>query len=377
MRVGLYNPFLSARSAGLGGGDKYLMAILEEATRLPAAEVVLWSPERPGAAELDLLGVDLDPGAFDWRAAASEQVVTEASRDLDLLVVTTCNIPPRSHAGRSVAVVQFPFAPRDRLPARIRARLLAPLGLARGPDRLASYDLYVCYSRFARDWTRRRLGVEATVIAPPVAPAASPPPPKRDLILAVGRFFPGFHNKKHDVLIEAFAALRERLGPEADWELGLVGSAGTDRAALGYLERLRAAAAGLPVRFEVNATPARLAKLYGEAALFWHATGYGEDPERHPERLEHFGMTTVEAMAHEAVPLVYPAGGQAEIVADGGNGVHWRSPPELVERSLELIADPGRRERLAEHGREEAARYAPERFREAVRDRVLAGAGLP
>jgi len=36
--------------------------------------------------------------------------------------------------------------------------------------------------------------------------------------------------------------------------------------------------------------------------------------------LEHFGITTVEAMAAGCVPLVYDSGGQAEIVSSGYNG---------------------------------------------------------
>ena len=76
-----------------------------------------------------------------------------------------------------------------------------------------------------------------------------------------------------------------------------------------------------------------LLDLYSRASLFWHAAGYGQDERRHPERLEHFGITTVEAMAHGAVPLVYPAGGPAEVVEDGVSGRWWRTPGELVERN--------------------------------------------
>jgi glycosyltransferase involved in cell wall biosynthesis len=76
-------------------------------------------------------------------------------------------------------------------------------------------------------------------------------------------------------------------------------------------------------------------------------------------------------MAHGAVPLVYPGGGQAEIVADRETGLYWRSTGELVERSLELASDAARRDQLAERGRAQAARYGRERFAQAVRARVL------
>jgi glycosyltransferase involved in cell wall biosynthesis len=131
------------------------------------------------------------------------------------------------------------------------------------------------------------------------------------------------------------------------------------------------------VRFHVNAPRAELLELYATSALFWHAAGFGVREDRHPERLEHFGIVTVEAMMHGAVPLVVPAGGQAEIVQDGRTGRHWRTVEELVARSRELIADPDRAAELRDAAAAEARRYDTARFRETVRDRVLSLAGAP
>ena len=113
-----------------------------------------------------------------------------------------------------------------------------------------------------------------------------------------------------------------------------------------------------------------LLELYSRAALFWHAAGHGQDARRHPERLEHFGITTVEAMAHGTVPLVFPAGGPAEVVEDGRTGLWWRSPAELAARSKDLIEDESERARLR-LARAEAERYSPERFRASIRELVL------
>jgi heme oxygenase len=69
------------------------------------------------------------------------------------------------------------------------------------------------------------------------------------------------------------------------------------------------------------------------------------------------------------VALVVPEGGQAELVADGRTGAHWRTVPELVERTRALMAadlSPLRERAVAE-----AARYETGRFRRAVRERVL------
>jgi glycosyltransferase involved in cell wall biosynthesis len=54
-----------------------------------------------------------------------------------------------------------------------------------------------------------------------------------------------------------------------------------------------------------------------------------EDLERFPERAEHFGIATLEAMAFGCVPIVIRAGGQSEIVEDGRSGFLCSDTDEL------------------------------------------------
>ena len=74
--------------------------------------------------------------------------------------------------------------------------------------------------------------------------------------------------------------------------------------------------------------------LYGKSSIYWHATGYGED---NPKKFEHFGISTVEAMAAECIPVVINLGGQPEIVEQSVNGFLWNSIPELKKFSLKLV----------------------------------------
>ena len=209
MRIGLYSPFLAA----LGGGERYLLTVLEEAVRIPGAHVELVAPDVPDVAEWRRrLGVDVEADAFEW-VAGHDDVVTERSAQLDLLVAMTNDVPPLSRAARSVAVVQFPVRARERVSERLLARALSVTGRRRAPAALASYDTFVAYSRFAADWTRRRLGVaEVEVIPPGVALPAELPPQKEDRIVAVGRFFRGEHDKRHDELIRAMGLLTAARG---------------------------------------------------------------------------------------------------------------------------------------------------------------------
>ena len=292
------------------------------------------------------------------------------SAEYDLFVNHTIFsvVPPRSR--HSIYMCMFPLDPAPTTAAgqRSRRRLIRPyVELRRALYRrwVGRYTLLLAISEFTREWIRRYWRLESELLYPPVmtAPAMSLER-KRRRILAVGRFFPGNHNKKHDVLIDAFAACR-RAGLEG-WELHLVGGrtavAGTDE----YIAGLAARAAGQPVHLHVDATPEVLAELQETASLFWHATGHGEDPLREPEKLEHFGISTVEAMSHGSVPLVYASGGQPEIVEDGVSGYLWTSVEELVRRTLGLVADRRRLEEMAEAAHRRSQRFGREAFRAAA-----------
>jgi glycosyltransferase involved in cell wall biosynthesis len=366
MRIGFHNPYRGS----VGGGDRYLYTMLEEAARDRDAELVVLAPERPDPARWAQVGVGVDPNAFEWRPTEGTQL-TRRSRDLDLLVGLATDVPVESAARRSVAMVQFPFRARERPLERARAALLSATGRRRAPRALASYQLYLCNSEFSRAWIARRLGVHAEVLAPPVDPPARPPAAeRRPWIVSVGRFFRGGHEKRQDVLIEAF----EQLGA-AGWELHLAGTVDSGARTQHWLEQLRERARRLPVHFHVDAPREEVLDLYAGAALYWHAAGFGVRADRHPERVEHFGIATAEAMAHGAVPLVVPEGGQAEIVRAGETGAHWRTVPELVAATRELIGSPGEAARLREAAIAEARRYDTARFRAAVRERVLSPPG--
>jgi glycosyltransferase involved in cell wall biosynthesis len=165
-------------------------------------------------------------------------------------------------------------------------------------------------------------------------------------------------------MIEAFS----RLHPQAPgWELHLAGGCHSDAASQTYLATLREQAQSLPVVFHPNAEPAVLDDLYAHASLFWHATGYGET---RPERLEHFGITTVEAMATGAVPVVVGRAGQREIVEHGVSGFHIDSVRELAERTRELVEDESLRRWLGAGARRRAEAFSADRFAERARSLV-------
>ncbi|MET0577349.1 MAG: glycosyltransferase family 4 protein, partial [Ilumatobacteraceae bacterium] len=229
-----------------------------------------------------------------------------------------------------------------------------------------TYDRYLANSAFTAGWVTRLWGVPADVVYPPVRPGVGPGE-KRPLVLNVGRFFdPRFgHSKKQLELIHAF----EGMGLDG-WDLALAG--GCDAPNREYaLAARRAALETTSIAVHVNAKGAVVRDLFAAASIYWHAGGLGEDPQRHPERFEHFGITVLEAMASGAVPLVYGAAGPAEIVRHGIDGYHWHDLDELTVLTRRLVEDPAERDRLAASGRERVADFSAERFAGEIRSLLI------
>ena len=239
--------------------------------------------------------------------------------------------------------------------ALLPGRALAPSTSMRWLD---SYDAVVSNSAFTQEWVRRRWGAESAVLFPPVSLRS--PAPKERVVLSVGRFFPTGqgHSKKQLEMVVAFRALVD--GGLRDWELHLVG--GCSDGGRGYLASVEAAAAGYPVVLHVNARGTELEQLTARASVYWHLAGLGEDPERDPDRLEHFGISTVEAMSAGAVPVVLAAGGLVETVRDGVDGFHVRDVAELVARTRDLTSDPARLAALSVSAAARARDFSVEAF---------------
>ena len=284
-------------------------------------------------------------------------------------------------AGVAVARVMVPHL-RHWLYELLFERLVPELGARlhglpdlRAMTYIRTYDLILPISQFSQHWLQRYWGLPGQILYPPVYVEDVVERPKRPLILGVGRFFDRSHNKRHDVLIRAFQRLSRQVSD--DWELHLVGSIEPGRQHARYFERLQRMAQGWPVHFHVDLPFAELRKLYEEASLYWHATGYGEREDRNPIRFEHFGITPVEAMAAGCIPGVLAKGALTETVEDGKSGFLWRSIGELVRRSREIIDNPALAARLRAGSKARATTFSDDAFRSrliALLDELTDGA---
>lgn len=227
------------------------------------------------------------------------------------------------------------------------------------------YDHLIINGDYTGEWVRKRWGLEPTTrLYPPInmfnpdSSAAG----KEAIILSVARFeLSG--SKKQLELVDAFATLCNA-HPEATsgWKLVLVGGSSTGNT---YLERVEQAAAesGCSIELKPDAAVVDVRDLYRRAAIFWHACGLDETL---PERVEHFGMTTVESMQNYCVPVVIDGGGQREIVEHGQSGFRFSSLEQLAGFTLELLEDPARRLQMAEQAFERSKRFDHKVFRRTV-----------
>lgn len=227
--------------------------------------------------------------------------------------------------------------------------------------KLTQVSRIICNSAFTKGFIDRKFGIESTVLYPPVDLGKKIDSNKENVILTVGRFgrLPqGKNFKKQDVMIAVFKKMVDGSLKNCKFFV-VVSFAKKDE---DELKKLEQQIKGYPIIIVKNASHKVLAELYKEAKLYWHAAGFGEDLTVHPERAEHFGISTVEAMGAGVLPLVFNGGGQREIVSDGENGFLWNTLDECIEKTKNVLENEPLRLKLSKEAQKRAKDFSEERF---------------
>jgi glycosyltransferase involved in cell wall biosynthesis len=116
---------------------------------------------------------------------------------------------------------------------------------------------------------------------------------------------------------------------------------------------------------KVNIAADELRKIYREAKIFWHFSGY---KQRDPSRFEHFGMTTVEAMQNRCVPVVFDGGGLGEIVEHQVSGYLFTDMTGMTSMTLDLIRNPSSLTKMSEGAFARGKKFTKEAFAARVRE---------
>ena len=226
---------------------------------------------------------------------------------------------------------------------------------------LDTYKLFLANSEFTKFWTKKYLDKDAEILYPPVDIDQFQPGRKKNIILNVGRFFMGGHSKKQDILVSVFKKMVDEKMIDSSWELHFVGGVAGGKEHTDYLNMIRNEAKGYKVYFHLFLSFEGLKKLYSQAKIYWHATGFGEDKARDPITFEHFGITVVEAMAAGVVPIVFNGGGLTETVSKE-SGMVWNSQRELITMTKQLIENKTFMETLSEGAVKRSKYFSKDRF---------------
>jgi L-malate glycosyltransferase len=376
LRIALYNQ----PSGPQPGGSEYLLAVLGDGlARTGTVDFLHHNPELTRdklqaftGASLDAVSfraIPRDPGRdgtsrLPWvHYAQSRAWYRHISQPYDIFINCTHTTPPFCASVLGVLLVLFPFdaAPHTALrppPWKIDQHLRRTYLAWEWNRRMSTYAVKISISDFTRHWVRERWRIDSTVVPPPVDSDAIEQL-KQPLILSVGRFAAGRHSKRQLEMARAFTDLvRDGL---CGWKYVSLGGVSETPADLAYMREVESAASGTPMIVQCNVTRQHLREQYARAMVFWHGAGFGDAPEL-PELAEHFGISTVEAMAAGCVPIVINRGGQREIVEHGVNGFLWNTLDDLKKFTLIVAGDEGLRKRMSAAAKMRAQDFSRERF---------------
>lgn len=354
MKIAIYSPYLDT----FGGGEKYMMTIAEVLSQDNEVEVLLdRNLEDLGA---DYLKRELSQ-RFDLNLDKTNFIKSSLGRDSNILQRTYFLRRYDLLFYLTDGSIFYPSAKRNIL--HIQSPLIGqPAKSTWGKLKLKGWNLIIYNSNFTRKHSERNWPIKSEVIYPPVDVSKIKPLEKKKYILSVGRFFGYLKSKKHEILIKVFRELYET-GQLKDWKLFLAGAA-SDGDEI-YLNELKKMSQELPINFYPNIGYDDLVILYGHASLYWHAAGFGEED---PSKMEHFGISTVEAMAGGCVPIVVASGGQTEIVDSGKTGFLWNSIKDLKEFTILLVKDRNLMGKLSQKASSASQRFSKIRFEEKIKN---------
>jgi len=346
LKIGVYSPYLHI----FGGGERYLLSIAESLSQYH--EVFLFSDQEIADGAKSIFDISLSNVHF-----LSDTFLTKNALEKYILLKKF-----DAFFYMTDGSVFFPGSKKNYL--LIQSPIHIPRFTYMNRIKLINWKI-LCYSKFMQKIIESRLHKNASILSPcvDIEKFKSNFTNKKNIILSVGRFFRYPHHKKHDLLIEIFKKNYQKYFK--DWKLIIAGGL-TEKEGNNVISNLKQQTVGFPVKVVVNPTFTDLIRLYKMAKLYWHAAGFGDDIQAYPEKTEHFGITTLEAMAAGAVPLVFAAGGQKDIIEEGKCGYLWENEKEFLAKNQQLINNEKLLEKLSSGALSRVDNFSCIRFYEKI-----------
>lgn len=333
MRAAIYSPYLDT----LGGGERYIVSV---------------------ARVLADHGYDVD---LEWHDSG----IKKALEDRFGFGLEKINIVPQIKRGDGYDIC-FWLSDGSIPTLSSRKNFLhfqVPFKNVGGKTLLNRMKLFrikkiISNSYFTKKFIDKEFGVNSIVIYPPVDTDKIKARKKENIILYVGRFSQLEQSKRQEVLVRAFQKLYDK--GLHDWVLILAGGSEVGRTK--FVDNLKKASVGYPIKILENLPFKEMKDLYAKAKIFWSAAGYGINEDKEPQKVEHFGISVVEAMAAGCIPIIYNAGGHKEII-DNNCGFLWNRKNDLVKITKKIIIDGKKVKEIAIFAQKKAQKFDYKTFK--------------
>lgn len=317
-KVALYSLYLDV----LGGGEKHILSIMRILSDNGYNPHIFWDKdltnEIKNRLHLSFSKLNFIPNIFKKTGNFIEKI--QSLKDYDIFLY----VPDGSYF--------FSSAKKNFIFSMVPDRKLYPNGLI---DKIKTWNYtFISNSLFTQNYLSK-WSISSKVIYPyldDIFTHTDIAALKKDkIILSVGRFFKHLHSKRQDMAIKTFQELKAQLEKFKDYQLVLAG--GVKEEDNDYVTELKNLISNdTSISLLPNIPFPELYELYKKASIYWHFAGYGEDENMHPERVEHLGITPLEAMATGNITFCYNAGGPKELITEGKTGFLFNSTAELITK---------------------------------------------
>lgn len=361
MKICLYSPYVPKH---LGGGERYIFDVAISLATDHQVFFAVAAPAFTNQTEIQskyenflgesLAGITFIPTPIGTSASFFTKLWW--TKKWDVLYYLTDGSLFFSLAKKNILHVQFPFALNKR-------SIIEQL-------KLANWQVKNTNSTFTKKCIEPSWPVKVTLVhQPQIRKQLTQEQLEKTLIhkektiLHVGRFFRQLHSKRQDVLVTIFDQLLKQHPPElAGWQLVLLGSVEDES----YAQEVARQATGLPIKIIHQVSRTELFDWYAKASIYWHATGYEIDQTQEPEKVEHFGISTGEAMSFGCAPVVINKGGQPEVVGESLQTILWNNQQDCIRITHQLISSPSTLAEVQQQAYLNVQRFSPEVFKQKL-----------